>query len=494
MKTIFPTALLVVLLVACGGGGSSDNGGIGGTGFSQGAVTDVSMSARVTGTLWEFDTNTEFDPPSMGEADLQIGQVVLIEGTLGATNLATRVVFDDIIVGPVIELRDILPTTTGLKQFMILDTVVVIGAEGTSFQGTTFPSLMDGDNVRVSGFGAPGLIVGATRIELAGSPGDVEFRGTVSTLKPVAATFDVGSVRVKLLGSTVLTGFDGSDIMDGDFVAVDGVIPDPDMAPLEVDAVEIVLRDQGIEDEGDLDDVEVEGIVTDFAGLGSFRVGGQLVSTFVEGVQFEPTNSSFVDFGAFVEIEGNIRGGVLLAEAVRLRAPDACVDAKIADPADVDVAAGTFALAGIDFSTDSSTRFDSVEDLSGIATCALLEICGILIDGVVRATQIECENEGGAVTIRAEVDAFDARVGTFDLLGVEIDTGTAEFDGFCSVPFEPNGDCPDTEPFDETDFYLFLAANPNAVIEARDMEDDGDPTTFGSAEEVVNLESQVDDD
>jgi hypothetical protein len=472
MKTIFPTALVLALLLACSGGGGSDNGGIGGTGFSQGAVTDVSMSARVTGTLWETDANTEFVPAGTGEADLQVGQVVLIEGTLGSMNVATRVVFDDIVTGPVSAPVEIDPLVPGLREFMILDKRVVMSVDTTVFVGTTFLDLMAGDNVEVSGFEGPDGIT-ATRIEFEDTSDDVEFRGAVSNFD--ADVFDLGAVQVNILAGTEIDedfGLDG--IMDGDFVEVEGVIVATN--PFEVDADEIELRNQGIEDDGDLGDVEIEGLVTDFVNLGSFRVAGQLVTTFgIQGVQFEPADSSFVQNGARVEVEGDIVAGVLMANEVKLRNEEVRVDA--AGASDVDVAAGSFTLAGIAFSTDSATRFEDVEDLSGIAACGFLETRGILLDDVVRATRIKCEGAGDAVSIRARVEAFDAVNGHFDLLGIEIDTAEAEFSGFPGV-------------VDEADFYLFLNANPGALVEAED--DDGDLTTFGVAKKVEREEPDDD--
>jgi len=473
MKTIFPTALVLALLVACSGGGGSDNGGIGGTGFSQGAVTDVSMSARVTGTLWETDANTEYLPAGSGEADLQVGQVVLIEGTLGSMNVASRVVFDDIVTGPVSAPVDIDPPEAGLREFMILDKRVVMSVDTTVFVGTTFLGLTAGDNVEVSGFEGPDGI-SATRIEFGDTSDDVEFRGTVSNFD--TDVFDLGAVQVNILAGTEIDEDFGQDgIMDGDFVEVEGVIVATN--PFEVDADEIELRDQGIEDDGDLDGVEIEGLVTDFVSLGSFRVAGQLVSAFVEGVQFEPADSSFVRDGARVEVEGDIRAGVLLAQQVKLRNEEIRVDA--AGASNVDVAAGSFTLAGIAFSTDSATRFEDVADLSGIAACGFLETRGILLDDVVRATRIKCEGDGDAVEIRARVEAFDAVNGSFDLLGIEIDTAMAGFDGFPGVD-------------DEAEFYLFLAANPGELVEAKDMVDDGDLTAFGVAERVEREEPDDD--
>jgi hypothetical protein len=210
--------------------------------------------------------------------------------------------------------------------------------------------------------------------------------------------------------------------------------------------------------------------------LGSFRVAGQLVTTFgIQGVQFEPADSSFVQNGARVEVEGDIVAGVLMANEVKLRNEEVRVDA--AGASDVDVAAGSFTLAGIAFSTDSATGFEDVEDLSGIAACGFLETRGILLDDVVRATRIKCEGAGDGVSIRARVEAFDAVNGHFDLLGIEIDTAEAEFSGFPGV-------------VDEADFYLFLNANPGALVEAED--DDGDLTTFGVAKKVEREEPDDD--
>lgn len=278
MKKIFPTALFLALLVACSSGGGSDNGGIGGTGFSQGVVTDISNSARVTGTLWETDANTTFLPTGeASEADLQVGRVVQIEGSTGATNLATRVRIDDIIRGPVSAPQDIEPPEAGLREFEILGMRVVMSLDATIYVGfpdpgapdvAGFDNLVLNQNVSVSGFQGPNGII-ATRIELEGTGGAVKFRGTASDL--AADVFDIGDVEVNFdVVTTEFVDFGPGGIMEGDFVEVEGTLGGAPFDPpfvVAADLGRIRLREQGIEDQGDLSDVEIEGIVTNFVNL-----------------------------------------------------------------------------------------------------------------------------------------------------------------------------------------------------------------------------------
>src|SRR5210317_1740351 len=127
MNKIYLVAL-AALLTACGGGGGGsstgggdtgggdtgggdtgggDTGGIDGRGtpvFAQGSITGFG-SIIVNGVKYETEgTEFEIDGETGTEAELEIGDVVSISGTVnddGISGTATTVTFDDVVEGPV---------------------------------------------------------------------------------------------------------------------------------------------------------------------------------------------------------------------------------------------------------------------------------------------------------------------------------------------------------------------------------------------------------
>ena len=95
-------AFALLLSTACGGGGGG--GSPPADAVAEGTITDTG-SAAVTGTLFEFDADTEFEidgVPDGGADDLAIGlQVRVVGARSGDTGTAHLVSFDDSLEGPV---------------------------------------------------------------------------------------------------------------------------------------------------------------------------------------------------------------------------------------------------------------------------------------------------------------------------------------------------------------------------------------------------------
>ena len=138
--------LATTLLVACGGGDSGNGtpviGGIQGSGrmVSIGTITGFG-SIFVNGV--EFATSTAqitLDGRAGTEADLRIGQVVTVQGTVnanGTAGTATRVTFDNDVEGPVTQLDVAAGTFVVLGQ-----TIRVTGS--THFDASIVPSRIEG--------------------------------------------------------------------------------------------------------------------------------------------------------------------------------------------------------------------------------------------------------------------------------------------------------------------------------------------------------------
>jgi hypothetical protein len=374
-KTWAAVSLVVTILTAigCGGGGGGGGalagGGIGGTGITAfgtitgfGSVFVNGIEFETSGTLFDVD-----DDDTAIEADLDIGMVVTVNGTLnddGVTGTADSIEYDDEIEGPVSNLSEDVAAQT--KSFNVFDTTVVVGNSSTVFANTTYVGVAEDDVVEISGFFDEAGTLLATRLEGEGTlvPGttEVELKGTVSGCGgDCINSFNLGSVTVNYDGGTDLTEVPGGVVSDGQFVEVKGTLEADD----SITAIRIELEDEGLGDTGE-NKVSIEGLVSDFSGIGSFKVAGQAVNA--TGAVFVPTSleTGLAD-GMEVEVEGPIEGGVLQAIKVEARGGEIRIDASVQS---TNVAAGSITLVlnpgNLTVMVDSQTalRDDTgVEDL-----------------------------------------------------------------------------------------------------------------------------------
>lgn len=299
-----PCALLLAgLLAGCGGGGAEGGVGSGGTGsFALGPITGYG-SILVNGV--RYDLGSLDSPPAHEDgrgrdiASLQLGTVVRVEAgpiDAGATPpraVATGVIVSSEVVGPV---EALTVDATG-RTLRVAGQTVRIAAGVTVLDdrvGAGGPAV--GDWVEVYGAAdagtAPARIV-ATRLE-PHATGGAQVRGTVTEVSATALRIGSGfyalagaappaGVGVGSLVRLQLQGGPGSWQVEG--------VGAPAPTPADVDSAEIEGRVTALRSARDFD---VSGIRVD---AGAAPVAGLAV-------------------GARVEVEGAIRGGVLVARRV----------------------------------------------------------------------------------------------------------------------------------------------------------------------------------
>ena len=204
-----PAALVTLGLSACGGGGGGDSlastdgsptQGISGSGATSSGTIDGFGSIFVNGV--EFDTDDAeiiVEGQRGNEADLGIGMVVLVKGSVnadGTTGTADRVIVDNEVEGPVTAIQPDQDNDT--KLLTILGIGVIVERTGTVFEGVTFDTIALEDVLEVSGFPETGNNLRATRVERKSAfvPGQtiVEVKGQVQNL--VGTQFDLGEFMV----------------------------------------------------------------------------------------------------------------------------------------------------------------------------------------------------------------------------------------------------------------------------------------------------------
>lgn len=312
------------LLTSCGG--STSVAGIGGTGITTTGTITGFGSIIVNGIRFETDAANSIIVDDMSFDDqsaLGLGMVVTVTGTVnddGVTGNAETIFYDDEIEGPVSGLTSDMSTLS----FTILGQAVTASANPAetvfeNFVGTGFTSIVDGDFVEVSGFVDSTVtppVIRATRIEKKGdsnNPSMVEIEGSVGNLNEANQTFDLGTQMIEYNSNTVFENMVEADLIDGLFVEVKGDLTNNVIVAVRIEREEDNSGSGSDPDEGSK--VSLKGIVSEFAGIGSFVVLGQEVDATNAEFKPESLRDSIAD-GVIVEVEGIIENGILIAEEV----------------------------------------------------------------------------------------------------------------------------------------------------------------------------------
>ena len=446
------STVLAALALACvpgGGGGLAANGGMSGTGISQGSISAFG-SIFVNGVRWDLSTATiEVDGIAVPETALRVGMVVRVEGDFDAgntTGTATRVRFDDVLEGPIESAPD-EPVPGQIKTFTILGQTVTVDSTETIFDdGASFATLSADDVLEVSGFPDGSGGVQATRVSLRGTfpaDDDVDLIGAVANLvvnPDDSGMFDLGPITVRFTPTTPFSDVTRAALMNGDRVKVEGTLR---VSGTEIDATEVELDGDGF-DVDDLARVEIEGVAESCPQSPDFCVGGVPVD--VSMATFEPV--TYVPMiGDRVEVEGPLVSGTLEATEVESDEEDpndrnVRIEAEVTS---VDPGARTLVVLGVTIAAGGETVLvdeSSVGDESfmfgEILVGDFVEVRGF-DDGSpsVRALSIKRDDAtAGADDVRLEgpVTALDTSTAlpSIDILGqpVPLGGGTRYFDQF----------------------------------------------------------------
>jgi hypothetical protein len=435
---------LLAIALSCdsGGGGFADNGGMSGTGLSQGAVTSFG-SIFVNGVEWNVSGATiEIDGAAASESDLRLGMVVRIEGDFdsnGTAGTALSVSSDDSLEGPIeSDPTDTNPDGTE-KSFIVLGNTVLMDMQNTAFDdGASFAGLRADDVVEVSGARDNLGRIHASRIEFEGrfpANSQVELQGTVANLvknPDGSGDFELGTILVHYVAGTSFSDLTRDSLAEGDPVEAKGLLR---INGNEIDADEIELEIVGLGD-GNADEAEIEGFVSNLVSNASFDVGGTTVDA--SRATYDPPGFVVTD-GARVEVEGRLENGVLIADTVESEDEDANAENVKIDAAvsEVDPVAGELTILGVTVRPDGETRFEDDRDndpnfgLEDLMEGDWLEIRGIQTGpSSVRALRIDRDSADPDVLLEGPVDALDVNTPSLVILGqpIPLDGGTLYFD------------------------------------------------------------------
>ena len=416
-------------LAACGGGGQLASGGIVGTGITIGSVGSVTAIGSVTVNGVRFTTaaaGVTIDGSPAPETALKVGMVVTVQGQLFPDGSATarsvdaRTEVKGIVTGVDIAARAL----TVLGQRIRTDALTV-------FVGGTFDTLLN-QYVEVSGFrGAPGDLL-ATRIEISSSavPGaPLKVTGTVTAFDPVAKTFAIGAQVVDF--SQVGAAFLPPTLANGIVVDVRGMMAAVN-GRLVASDIGIVSTAVPVPENAK---VEVEGVVTDFTSLASFRVNGQSI----DGHSAALTGGTTANLGngAKIEVEGQLMQGVVVATKIEIdQGAEITLDAK------VDGVDGTgLTLGGQRFAVTATTQYEdtsaaAVREFSlasihvgdRLSVCAVRSAAGLVATRIVRRDASAPPDSEASAKTEGTITDF-ASVANFRVAGRKVNANSARFEG-----------------------------------------------------------------
>ena len=344
--------LVAVTLAACGGGGTDSAGvGSGGTGsFSVGTITGFG-SVIVNGQRYDDSSASVSDEDGpRSRADLRLGMVVTVQGSIGATGTATAssIVFDSELLGPV----DQGSVDAAGKSFTILGQKVAVFA-GTVFDAALplgLSSVRAGQTLEVHGFLNPiANEVQASFIQPHGGTGKYKIGGIVNSLQGNAQTFRIGTATFSYGG---LSSADLQALSNGALVKV-RLAPVPPGATVVGQATRLRKNESVV---ADSKKAEVEGVVTAVVSPGQFSVGAVRVDA--SNASF-PGGSSALGLGARVEVKGTLLAGILVASQIKLESPDAEDEIELEGRvSELNATARTFLLRGVTVSYAGAVKFD----------------------------------------------------------------------------------------------------------------------------------------
>ncbi|MGH1439286.1 MAG: DUF5666 domain-containing protein [Cellvibrionaceae bacterium] len=327
--------LVSLSLIACGGGGGQD--GTGRPPSNERQVTSVgtiTSDDTLTVNGVEYDTSNAtviIDNESATEDELELGQIVVINGTLdesGDTGTAESIAFNTNVLGPV---SSITPTDNIElnNSFVVLGQTINVTPEtiyaGSRFENPEMPienssdgfdNINVGDHLRIVGFiSAEGELVASyiesITIPAGEMPGEgdnpfYEVNGPISNLDITARTFNVNDlvvdysdlINVEQLENGILAEVLGSSLGNGGELLANSVVV------LSEEIAEVDTR------------LELEGFITVFDSAQSFEINGLRIESDINTEIVGGTVEN-IALNKRIEVEGDIDGdGILVAERI----------------------------------------------------------------------------------------------------------------------------------------------------------------------------------
>jgi hypothetical protein len=424
-------------------GGTGDAGGDGGvTGdlFSRGAMQVGSVI--VNGVRYDDSAAEVSVDDAPGEVDdLGDGMVVEVHGHADDDGFVADTVEVENEIRGTIDVMGPLP-----EDFIVMAHRVVTDGQVVFVDVADVAGLSIGDRVEVHGMLAADGSIRATRVERDEVELGDEARGEVTGLTSLG--FLLGDLAVDTASAEILPA--GAILEDGASVEVHG-----DFAGDVLVASRIDLEDS---EDGELSDgvhVGGEGYVSGFTETpGDFAIGDQAVRT-TTATTYEGGLADELANDMRVEAEGDVEGGVLIADKISFH-ESARLEANVEA-----VTLTELTVLGRTVVISSLTDIDEevvVDD--GVRVRGFLNADGTTIT----ATRIQVRNpiEPDRIILQGAASALDPTAGTLTVLGFPVDASSSE------IEFHGH----DEQTMSAGDFFAQIVLG-RTVVKARGVFTDG---------------------
>lgn len=382
MKSLLHILVVIVTaaLAGCGGGGGEVVAriGSGGSGapVSAGAGTVSGFgSIIVNGQHYDESGASVFiderpDLPTAASVDaIRLGSQIRFEHQANRISQATVAAE---VIGPV--------SSVGADTLTVLGQTIRVNAAAASptvFDGfAALADLTTGSIVEVHGQrNAAGEIV-ASRIELRSATGVMRVAGTVTVVAP--DSFRIGTLTVRTAQASIVPA--GQPLATGLRVAA---WTDQPLANGEFVARVVRIGGLSVPEAAAL---TLDGVVTDYKTVSSFKVGGYAVDA--TGAQFVGGTASDLRDGRFVRASGTVNASVLRATRVELIAATAPVVEVTGAIANFTDAKSTFNVRNTATLVTPQTTY-SRGDATNLGEGVLVKVEGPLVNGKLEAIKVD---------------------------------------------------------------------------------------------------------
>lgn len=299
----------MALLLLCGSASLHAGGGSGGTGISTGAISGFG-SIFVNGIEYDISRAERIrNGNESSTSDFRLGEIVTIKGTVDhnkQTGVATSVIYDNMLSGPVTALSD-------SNRIEVLGQTVLTNHSTILDQFSALNDLQVEQFVEVSGFHDANNNLVATRIMLlpASSRSDnrnIEARFFVENVNMGSDPASLSSGKL-----TVVFRKSGRPPVAGDLVHVRASANPVNM---QLQASELTVVEQPRFENGTR--LNIEGIITRFNSDSSFTVNGIEILTHDKTTN-DTNMGKELALNGLIEVEGVINGkGTLIADRLEI--------------------------------------------------------------------------------------------------------------------------------------------------------------------------------